>query len=282
MADEDAWRLDGVPIAYEPEEEIRTFEALELSVLVPVEIVREVLRDVQPNAGNVEHVPTADGGYIAVDQSDGGNEHTLQPPADRQDVRRQLEWVAAAEYDEEILSSDGGKMQVDLTLVPQRSKRQYSGHEDDVVEEGDWELDVDAGRIATPNPDPEINESTEAGAEVLEMTFYLDGQQVRKVEESLRRLNAVEIREQVDGEPVAVDNSQDQVNTFYVGPPAEAQVSIDAGWYIALDYATVYQGGGAYEVEIAAVRKRDMQFHFDSTFGPTFDRGPFEPRSDDY
>lgn len=268
------WRVNGYPIADEATEEIRTHKRLEVTFQVPKKILVEGCRPLQPDSGNFNVLDRSDGGYKTIDTVDGSNTHEIEPPTHRQDVRRQIEYLVD-EYDETLLDQAGEKFEVELTLVPKESKRQYRGHIDEEPADTDWLFEFDAGDIATRDLSSEILETADSGVEMVGLDLFLDPDQTRKVEESARKLAAVRVKEQFDGPPQAEDNSPEKVNTVYIRPPAGGEENVERGYYVVAAWETERVADGAYQVALDCIRAPKVRrLGFGRYFGRNFGTGP--------
>lgn len=248
----DYWRINGDPVAQEVTDEARGFGSLEITFNMPLVAVTEVFRPLRKNAGSVEILEASDGSLIGVDTADGNNTLTLDAPVKRQAVRRQREWLVDG-YDEEMLDQQGEKYEIELELVPARSKRQYSGHTEETAAADDWELAFDAGAIATAAVSSEIVETSTDGVETIGLNMRLGAQQVRKLEESARKLAAVKVDKAFDGTSTVEDNSPGQVNVFELTPPEGGEKTVDPGHYVVNGDYDIEWAGGVYDVELEAL-----------------------------
>lgn len=256
----DYWRINGDPVAREVTGEVRGFGSLEITFTTPLEAVTQVFRPLRKNAGSVETLEASDGALIGVDTADGNNTLTLDAPANRQAVRRQREWLVD-DYDEEMLDQQGEKYEIELELVPARSKRQYSGHTGETAAADEWLLEFDAGAIATAAVSSEIVETSTDGVETIGLNMRLGPQQVRKLEESARKLAAVKVDKAFDGTSTVEDNSPEQVNVFGLTPPEGGDKTVDPGHYVVNGDYDVEWAGGVYDVELEALSIDLETFH---------------------
>lgn len=250
----EAWLInDGIGFV-DNVEEIRTFDALELSGHTTLEAVRETLRPLRENAGSFDIRDRSDGGFVAIDTADGDNTHTISAPDDRRPLRMQKKWLVA-DYDEEMLDTQGERYEVELELIPQESKRQYSGLSDEERDpEVHWLFEFEAADMATPAVSAEILESHSDGVEAVGLDMELYQPQVRKLEESCRRLAAVDVVEQFDGGNRAKDQSPGEVNTVWMEPPEGGDKTVDPGWYVVEDYEVEWTDELFYHVDVELLK----------------------------
>lgn len=190
----------------------------------------------------------ADGGFRAVDLSNGNNTFLLFAPEDRQDLRPINTWSMDS-YDKDLVGRDGNVYDLEMELVPEKEKawdNEYGTFESPLEQSADsnqWLFDFEFGSIATRRVSAETNESSDGSLNVNELELILTREQVRLVEENISHLNLVTEREVPDGSDVIDDASSDDRNTVFLSPPGDAGQPVPEGNYTFIDWETEWIGG---------------------------------------
>ena len=239
------WRVGGMQLR-EIVEETRSWDSLTLTFRADKQLVTNRLRPLDQEAGKLDILETADGGYIAVDRVDGANTYQLNPPTGRQPPRLAGTFLVN-EYSEEVVDQQGGEYQATVTLVPDGPRTTDSGYTE-TVGSGEWEFDFETGTIATRRVNAGVGSSASSGTRDKRLQLILTDMQVQVLEESATALNAARVREVPDGKNIAEDNSPGDRNTVAVASPNEDV--FESGDYVVQSWETTMQNDDWHRVSV--------------------------------
>lgn len=239
------WKIDGQSIT-SITDEIREWDGLTLTFQTDVSTVTNHLRALDGQAGKVELIERADGGFIAVDRADGDNTYAVSPPVQRQPLRVDGDFLVD-EYDEEVSDQQGDHYEVTLQLIPD-ADRETTNALAETADAGEWTFEFDTGTIATSRVSAELDAVGKNGTPGKRLTLILDNDQATVLEESASKLAAVRIREVPDGDNVAEDNSEGDTNTVTVSSPDTD--TFPDGSYVVQEWETTMQNNDWQRVRI--------------------------------
>jgi hypothetical protein len=204
-----------------------------VSFRVDADKLRNALRPLKSDEGQVDVLPTDDGGFQAVDRAGGDNTYTVFPPVGRKPLRLSEDYHVA-KYEEQIVSTDAGEWDVGLELI-------RSATRDDPVtisqtrDTDGWAFETQFGTITTKSVDAEFIGRGEGGVRRFELISRLTQNQTRVFESAEARTNAARVRDIPDATNVAVDDSADDAVTVTITPPDVAD-EVPAGDYAVTEW----------------------------------------------
>jgi len=235
------WYIDGtgVPIATR---ESATDRVLSLTFRVQSSTLKNVLRPLKADQGQVATLDTDDGGYVAVDRANGANTYQLEPPERRQPLRQPGEYHVER-YEEGLVSQSVEEWDVEIDFVPAEN-RDDTRSIGETVDSGaafpwtfdqpftfntpsrkqPWAFDTRYGQIVTEAVDGEFAGRGEGGVRRFDLTARLTFEQTLAFESALSRLGGVRVREIPDATNQAVDETDDDAATITVNSPTEETV----------------------------------------------------------
>jgi len=236
-------------------DEIRDWQRLTLVFRTPIDIVRDVLRPLDANAGSLSLVERADGSFKVTDRAGGSNTFDVEPPFGREDVRPVRVWHVG-EYEDEVIDQDGERYEATLELTASESKslqEQYDDIDQTEVASDEWLFDFNVGSFATRRVRHDIGKEGTDGVETTMLTLELEPRQVRILEENASKQAAVTIREVPDGSNFVSDAAAE--NTLSLTVPNNVGDGISSGDFAVMDWETEWLNDAFYEVslEIASI-----------------------------
>lgn len=222
------WILDGQPIGTSTGE-TATYQTLELTERVQTESLLDVLRSLKTDEGKVDVLMRDDGGFVAVDRANGGNTFELIPPIARQPLREKGEYHVQR-YEETLVSQTVEEWDVELEFV-KADNRVDSPSISETPEGDEWGFSTRYGTIATSRVDADLLGTGEGGVQRFEIVARLTFSQAHVLEAALNRLGGTRVRDVPDAPNVAVDDTDDGVNTLMVDSP-DGQSVVSDGEYV--------------------------------------------------
>ena len=210
--------------------------------------VQEATNNLKARSEKVSVRELIDGGFTGVDLSGEGNTFNIRAPFDRDDVRPVDEWFVNS-VDVENISRDTNTFEVELELVPEKSKEfdnEYGTFESPEIQSpsaSQWTFEFEFGTIATRRVTVETTESSSGTLDVQELQLVLQPEQVRIFEENVSHLNLVYERSVPDGFDIVDDTSSDERNTVQISPPANVDESVVEGEYSFVSWETEWRAG---------------------------------------
>lgn len=244
------WQLDNDDLG-ELVSEKRKWQTLKLKIRTQDPTVARRMKD---RAGELEVIPKSDGSYKAVDRAGGLNTFDLFPPSGREDVRTSQKYLAQ-NYNESVIDQQGNTYEVTLSLMAEDPKTKAEDYGTTAKGNNEWKFSFDAGEIATTRVKHNVARLGEKGVEGLQLNMGLEASETIIVEESLRRLNGVTVRDVPDGENIAEDDSTGQVCTVNVQIPDRATGDVESGDYVVSEYNTNWLNEAFYRVKLKMVKK---------------------------
>jgi len=257
-------------------DEIRTYDSMELTVRVDKGTLEDVIRPLAVGAGKVQVVPDTGGGFTIVGRG-SGDFLALNPPTDRKDVRPVDTWKVQ-NIEEEVVGKSGQEFEVTLEVVPEKEKafdneygtlgspltKDYEGQQflgdfalgaDDVGADdaGDWYFEFEQGDIITKRVTMDVQREPSNALSGIELTFLAEPEEVRVMEESISKLEALDKQNVPDGENLVKDNSSDQRNIVSITPPLDARGTLAVGDYYVEAWETEYLQAGAYQITMTII-----------------------------
>jgi hypothetical protein len=261
--------------------ETRTPRTLSVTTRVQTNVLTNVLRSLKRNAGKVAVRPTDDGGWTAVDRAAGENTVGVTPPIRRQALRTSGQYHVD-QYNEELITQDGGDWDVSLDLIetaPRTDGETTSDVADAVgfpvsfpapfVGVGDdgagfpwmfgqsfsrrsgseWLLVTPANTLITSRVDADVVGTGQTGVKRFRLTVRLTFRQARIFESELSRLAGARVREIPDATNVAVD---DTGGNAILGVNAPGGTVVSSGEYVVVEAWESTRLSEAYQ-EVAIV-----------------------------
>ncbi|UBF23117.1 hypothetical protein HCTV-16_gp134 [Haloarcula virus HCTV-16] len=246
----ETWQLNGNDLG-ELISEQRKWQRLKLRVRTKDPTVARQLRD---RAGEYDLIPKSDGTYKAVDRAGGLNTFDLFPPSGRSDVRTTQKYLAK-NYDETLIDQSGEVYEVKVDLVAEDPKQKQQNYGTLSPGNSEWKFAFDAGDVTTRRVNKNIANVGQGGVEGVKLDIGLEADEVKVLEESLRKLNGATIRKVPDGENVVEDESAGQTNTVDITSPLNAGISFEDGEYVVSEYTTNWLNEAFYRVTLKATKK---------------------------
>lgn len=229
-----AWTLDGAYLG-ELIGERRTWQAMELTLRADLETLEQATRDLRSHTEQYEVVPVSDGSYYVEDTAGTQNTYSIEAPTGRDDVRYKTTWHADS-YEEKAIDQVGDRYQVKTTLVATDNKTPQATYDGGAAGVGkQWVFEFAEGDVATTRVKHDMAGTGQKGTDGRSLTVSLTPLQVRTLEESVRKLEAVSVTEVPDGQNLVQDNSPEEVNTVNVVPPPGYAMQFDglsSGQYV--------------------------------------------------
>jgi hypothetical protein len=243
----DAWLVDGEFIG-QVTSESRTPRTLTLTTRVQSSVLTSVLRSLKTDEGQVDVLPTDDGGFVAVDRADGANTFSVTPPIRRQDLRQSGDYHVDR-YEEDLVSQTVNEFDVELDLIADTNRTDMPSIDQDPLrgaafdltfdqtftDNAEWAFETRYGQIVTNRVDAEFLGTGEGGVERFKLTARLTFEQARVLEAAVSLLNATRIREIPDATNIAVDDTDNTANTLKIDAPGGQSVVSD-GDYIVTEW----------------------------------------------
>jgi len=245
------WYIDGagVPIATR---ESATDRVLSLTFRVQSSTLKNVLRPLKADQGQVATLDTDDGGYVAVDRANGANTYQLEPPEARQPLRQPGQYHVER-YEEELVSQSVEEWDVEIDFVPAENRNDTRSINETVdsgaafpwtfdqaftyntpSEKQPWAFDTRYGQIVTEAVDARFAGRGEGGVRRFDLTARLTFEQSLAFESALSRLGGVRVREIPDATNQAVDETDDHAATITVNSPTEE--TVPSGQYSVVEW----------------------------------------------
>lgn len=263
------WTFQGTELPALISEE-RDWEGITLKFRVDEDMVESAFRSEITNAGDIDIQHDAEGGFEAVDMAAGRNTFTVSPPDQRADVRYMTQYLADV-YSDEMVDQKAGEFEVKLDLVASSNKTPQQDYGGDSIEgvpgygesgygegpygglpPGYWGFILEAGSFVTDSLSQDMKGTRENGADGASVKTVVNPREAKIIEESLGKLEAVNIREVGDGSNVAEDNSPDKTNTIHVMHNIDEAESapISEGMYVVGDWGTRWENDEHYEASL--------------------------------
>jgi len=225
------WYIDGtgVPIATR---ESATDRVLSLTFRVQSSTLKNVLRPLKADQGQVATLDTDDGGYVAVDRANGANTYQLEPPEARQPLRQPGQYHVER-YEEELVSQSVEEWDVEVDFIPAESRGDTRSI-DETPATDEWGFSTRYGQIATDRVDAEFAGRGEGGVRRFDLAARLTFEQSLVFESALSRLGGVRVREIPDATNQAVDETDDHAATITVNSPTEE--TVPSGQYSVVEW----------------------------------------------
>lgn len=222
--------------------ETRTFEELEIEFRVSENDI-SLFRDRGQYAGEYEILDRIDGGFDTFDTSaetaNNRNEIEFIAPSARSDVRPIQTWYVDS-YEEEVIGSEQTYYSVTLVLVPV-SEKAYDNSFGTTTQTSSsfvsnaWNFDFQQGLVTSRNVTADLSRQETEGIEMYEVEFFSTPDDVRTIEESCSKLNAIQIRQIPDGEKLLDDFSTDQRHFIEIQAPDN---SLPDDTYLVMEWET--------------------------------------------
>lgn len=239
------WSIGGTTVN-EFVEETRTFDQLSLVWRASTSTVTNTLRPALQGTGKVQILPrSVDGGFDVADRSRGRSEVSLSTSRPDSDVRPIGTWYLL-DYEETQKGAQSDSWEVEATFTPEKEKAFDNAFgtsppsDSTPAPSNKFQFDFQAGSVVTGNVTADLSRTPQGEIEGVELTFFATSNQVRIVEESLSKLNAVNYKEIPDGPDSIVDENSDNANTITVTPSDTGDVSVPAGDYVVREWETVW------------------------------------------
>lgn len=244
-----SWWIDGVPVNRIISEEA-TNRTLTLTWRVTTDTLTTTLRPLKTDEGKVETIGTDDGGFRAVDRSNGANTYTLTPPTRRLPLRQE-QTVHVLRYEETLVSQDTDEWDVTVEFV--RSEERTDTPTIDQPATGaafawtfsqaferrtpaTWGFDTPRGELSSDRVSADLLGTGEGGVKRFEVEARLTTAQTHAFEAAYARLGGGRVRTIPDAPNVAVDDTTDDAVTVDVNSPADAAVS--SGAYVVAEWSS--------------------------------------------
>jgi hypothetical protein len=214
-------RVDVLDLAVSPTE-------FQLTVRTQIHEEAEAIRELNSQAGEVERLPLAGGGWTTVDRSEGsGNTVAVSPPDGLRPPLKPAEYHVDR-YDERAVSSDGRVINVNLGLVRTEPREIDDTLPTPSAASDEWLLEFDAGRIATPN----VSRADQGRQADIDLRVTLDDDEVEVLLEDATRPDSVTVRDVPDGDDFVAAGARQQVTISLPasGTPSE-HLPTDGGDY---------------------------------------------------
>jgi hypothetical protein len=224
-----AWLVDSEFIG-QVTDETRTTQTLSLTTRVQSDVLTSILRPLKSNEGQVDVLPTDDGGFTGVDRADGKNTFSFTPPVRRQKLRQSGDYHVDR-YEEDLVAQTVSEFDVELNLLAD-ANRTDSPSISETPASDEWGLTTRFGEIATGRVDAEFLGTGEGGVERFELTARLTFEQARVFEAAVSLLSAVRVREIPDNTNIAVDDTDNDANTLTVNAPNNQSVVSDGDYVV--------------------------------------------------
>lgn len=198
-----------------------------------------ILRGIRRNAGFYDKTLGRNGEFRYVLDFNGASEWRLKPPTHVRPIFEEDVYVAD-DYNEKNLDRGGNLKEIEATFrrmepqdnpdtVPQENKK-----------DDNWSiLGTDDAILSLSRVEVGSEERVSKGAELIELTFVPNPEQAKYLRRSLQRVEATDVRKISRGRNYAVDNTSQNLNTFYLEPPSD---QIRSGYYIVTDWSLSWQG----------------------------------------
>lgn len=239
------WTVDGTTIDGFVEES-RIFDQLTITWRVSESTVTNTIRPILQGTGKVQILPrSVDGGFDVEDRSRGRSEVTLSTSRPDSDVRPVDTWYVQ-EYEETQRGAESDSWEVEVVFVPEKEKAYDNTYSTSPTSDSTpapsnkFQFDLQAGSVVTGNVTSDLSRTPDGEIENVELTFYAQSNQIRIIEESLSKINAVNYREIPDGPDAITDENGDSANTITVTPADGADVSVPSGDYVVREWETIW------------------------------------------
>lgn len=222
------WKIDDAG-ATNPIAEIATHETLTLRFRVTTSVLESVFRPLKPNQQKVNILPQDDGGFVAIDRSNGNNTFTIGPP-DRRKPLRQTGDFHVRRYEEQLISQEVGEWTVEIEFVRDADRTDTPSISETPATD-EWGLTTRFGEIATGRVDADFLGTGADGVERYELTTRLTFAQAHTFEAALSLLSGTRVRAIPDAPNVIVDDTSGDANTLTIDAP-DGQTVVADGDYV--------------------------------------------------
>lgn len=235
--------------------ETRTFSQMVLEFSMRKELLINNFRPQIQNSGKLEVVPDTEGGYQTIDMASGTNRIEIFPPTDHSKVRSVEKWLIES-FEETPLGTAADYYDVEITLVPDKEKAHDNEYgtlispPDKTRDDDEWLFEFFYGDVSTRRVTSDLDKTREGALDTAELTLILTGEEVRVIEESVSKLNAVKEIEVPDGGGDIRDTNAEDRNTVQVTVPDIASDTLESGEYIVTAWETEWRRGRSHEVTI--------------------------------
>jgi hypothetical protein len=235
--------------------ETRTFSQMVLEFSMRKELLINNFRPQIQNSGKLEVVPNTEGGYQTIDMASGTNRIEIFPPTDHSKVRSVEKWLIES-FEETPLGTAADYYDVEITLVPDKEKAHDNEYgtlispPDKTRDDDEWLFEFFYGDVSTRRVTSDLDKTREGALDTAELTLILTGEEVRVIEESVSKLNAVKEIEVPDGGGDIRDTNAEDRNTVQVTVPDIASDTLESGEYIVTAWETEWRRGRSHEVTI--------------------------------
>jgi hypothetical protein len=242
--------IDDAPVG-EVTEETKTPTTLSLVTRATTDTVKDDLRPLKSDEGQVDILSTDEGGFTAIDRANGGNTFSVIAPIRRQDLRQNGDYHVDR-YEEDLVSQTVDEFDVDLDLIEDANRTDTPSISETPASD-EWGLTTRYGEIATGRVDAEFLGTGEGGVERFELTARLTFEQAHVFEAAVSLLNATRIREIPDATNLAVDDSSSDANKLTVDAPDDQSIVSD-GDYVVTEWESRRLSEAYQEVDIVVAK----------------------------
>lgn len=237
------WRIGGQVVG-QLVEEVRTWDSMSLTFRTSKQELVDVFRPELDQAGKLDTIVRSDGGFNTEDRARGANTVEIQSPDERGHIRPVDTWHVE-EYTEEPQDREAESWEVEVTLVPDQEKaydNEYGTLDappPSPTPPGAWYFEFDFGEISTRRVTMDVERQPDGTAAGAEIEMFLLSREVRILEESSSKLEAVNYREVPDGDDLVEDVTEGR-NTVGIRAPAGGEETIQTGRYAVMEWETVW------------------------------------------
>lgn len=246
------WRINGDQVK-EFIDETRDWQQLELTFRAPEDVAANSLRPLDQSTGKYETVEMPDGSYKIIERAASGNEVTVEPPENRDDLRTVNEFVVD-DYEEEMSDQDSTVYIVDLSLAGTGPKESTGDHGTVSADSTEYHFAFADGEVATRRVEREVSRGGISVEGARQLSVVLTEAETIVLEESLNRQGGVRIREVPDAPNIVEDTTADGRNTVTITPPSgESDPEIAADDYAVLEWETNLINDQRFQVSLTVV-----------------------------
>lgn len=245
------WLIDGSEVPTTRNEKL-TAKSLELTWTANKSTVNNHLRPLRDFKGKTTTLIESTGKFVTEDTASGSNTYSLTPHTSRTVIHNSGSFFVDS-YNDRMTNPDASVFTANATFLYDQSRESTSTFTQSVTgsQWGFSFLAPSTGQIATKRVGVNIEATAdEPGIGGHTLQLHLSDSQSRLIAEGPTYLDAVNVREVLDGNNLVEDNSPSSRNSVSITVPGGASTAITSGEYVINGWDLTYINDDFYSANI--------------------------------